>query len=210
MIANQAQPAVAQKLSLEAAANSLASALIAAVQASADPFEIEMGSAGLEIVARAALPSGIPNRARMKIFSPKSGHTLVFFFKRSLVLIAATVTATVGLTCVRHRGAQEMSAWLDFLSSGFHPTSARKTSGARFPTKSGIASLARACRIHQSGKEKRTIRARPAFPSPTHRLPISPVPLFSLCRALRVRYLHAAILGPTLVSAVVGHGTVLP
>jgi hypothetical protein len=134
MIANQAQPAVAQKLSLEAAANSLASALIAAVQASADPFEIEMGSAGLEIVARAALPSGIPNRARMKIFSPKSGHTLVFFFKRSLVPYSRDRYSYGGLDLRTPTvEPQEMSAWLDFLSSGFHPDKRPENLRRAFP-----------------------------------------------------------------------------
>jgi hypothetical protein len=85
MIQNQTQPNVAEKLHAEGQAIPLAGAVAAAAEASADPFEVEAGGAGLEISARAPLPNGIPNRARMKIFSPKAGHTLVFFYKKSLV-----------------------------------------------------------------------------------------------------------------------------
>jgi hypothetical protein len=122
MITNQAQPAVATKLSAEAAANPIAGAVGATVESSADAFEIETTGAGLEIVARAPLPNGIPNRARMKIFSPKSGHTLVFFFKKSLVPYSRDRYSYGGIDL---RAAsvepQEISAWIGFLSSGFHP-----------------------------------------------------------------------------------------
>jgi hypothetical protein len=122
MIVNQTQSAVVAKLRAEAAANSLAGAVAAAVEAAADPFEIETTGAGLEIVARAPLPSGIPNRARMKIFSPKSSHTLVFFFKKSLVPYSRDRYSYGGLD-LRATSAepQEISAWLAFLTSGFHP-----------------------------------------------------------------------------------------
>jgi hypothetical protein len=122
MIANQAQPTVAEKLSAESAANPIAGAVATAVQASAEPFEIETSGVGLEILARAPLPNGIPNRARMKIFSPKSGHTLVFFFKKSLVPYSRDRYSYGGLDL---RGSsvepEEIIAWLTFLSSGFHP-----------------------------------------------------------------------------------------
>jgi hypothetical protein len=122
MIVNQGQSAVDAKLHEEAAANPLAGAVIAAAEASADPFEIETTGAGLEMMARAPLPSGIPNRARMKIFSPKSGHTLVFFFKRSLVPYSRDRYSYGGLDLRAPLvEPQEISAWLDFLSSGFRP-----------------------------------------------------------------------------------------
>ena len=81
MIANPARPTAAEKLSAEIEANPIAGAVAAAAGASADPFEIETSGAGLEIVALAPLPNGIPNRARMKIFSPKPGHTLGVFLQ---------------------------------------------------------------------------------------------------------------------------------
>jgi len=122
MIVNQARPAVAEKLRGEIEANPIAGVVAAAAAASAHPFEIETSGAGLEVVAQAPLPNGIPNRARMKVFSPKPGHTLVFFFKKSLVPYSRDRYSYGGLDL---RGSsvepQEIAAWLDFLTSGFHP-----------------------------------------------------------------------------------------
>jgi hypothetical protein len=122
MILNQAQSAVAERLTAQAEANPIAGAVAAALESAADTFEIETTGAGLEVVARAPLPSGIPNRARMKIFSPKSSHTLVFFFKKSLVPFSRDRYSYGGLDL---RGStvepQEIRAWLAFLASGFHP-----------------------------------------------------------------------------------------
>jgi len=92
------------------------------VEASADPFEIETSGAGLEIVARTSLPDGTPNRARMKIFSPQSSHTLVFFFKKSLVPYSRERYSYGGLDLrTPSVEPQEIAVWLDFLTSGFHP-----------------------------------------------------------------------------------------
>ncbi|MFZ0962890.1 MAG: hypothetical protein WAO35_18650 [Terriglobia bacterium] len=122
MIANPARPTAAEKLSAEIEANPIAGAVAAAAGASADPFDIETSGAGLEIVALAPLPNGIPNRARMKIFSPKPGHTLVFFFKKSLVPYSRDRYSYGGLD-LRALSAEpgEIAAWLAFLTSGFHP-----------------------------------------------------------------------------------------
>jgi hypothetical protein len=122
MIANQTQPAAADKLRAEAEANPIAGGVATAAGASAHPFEIEVSGAGLEVVALAPLPNGIPNRARMKIFSPKPGHTLVFFFKKSLVPYSRDRYSYGGLD-LRALSAEpgEIAAWLDFLTSGFHP-----------------------------------------------------------------------------------------
>ena len=122
MILDKEQPAVATKLSAEVAANPIAGAVATAAEASADPFEIETTGAGLEIMARAPLPNGIPNRARMKIFSPKSSHTLVFFFKKSLVPYSRDRYSYGGLDLrAASMEPQEVAAWLAFLTSGFHP-----------------------------------------------------------------------------------------
>ena len=134
MITNQEQPEVAEKLRAEAEANPLAGAVAAAVQASADPFEIETSGAGLEIVARAPLANGVPNRARMKIFSPKPGHTLVFFFKKSLVPYSRDRYSYGGLD-LRSPSVktQEIATWLDFLTSGFHPDKRPENLRRAFP-----------------------------------------------------------------------------
>ena len=134
MLSNQSQPAVTEKLSAEASASPFVGAVIATVEASADPFEIETSGTGLEIMARATLPSGIPNRARMKIFSPKSGHTLVFFFKRSLVPYSRDRYSYGGFD-LRKAAVEptEIAAWLDFLSSGFHPDKRPENLRRAFP-----------------------------------------------------------------------------
>jgi len=122
MIANQSEPEVKQKLTAEGAANPMAAAVGAAVETCTYPFEVETTGEGLEIAARATLPNGIPNRARMKIFSPKPGHTLVFFFKKSLVPYSRDRYSYGGLD-LRAPAVEpeEVTKWLDFLASGFHP-----------------------------------------------------------------------------------------
>ncbi len=122
MIANHAQPAVAEKLRVEVEAQPIAGAVAAAAAAFADPFEIEATGTGLEIVACAPLANGLANRARMKILSPKPGHTLVFFFKKSLVPYSRDRYSYGGLDLhTPSAEPQEFAVWLDFLSSGFHP-----------------------------------------------------------------------------------------
>ena len=122
MIQNQHQPTVAAKLRAEIAAAPLMGAVVAAAEAAYQPFEVETSGVGLEFVARELLPNGLPNRARMKIFSPKPGHTLVFFFKKSLVPYSRDRYSYGGLDLrVPSVAAPEIVAWLDFLASGFHP-----------------------------------------------------------------------------------------
>ncbi len=134
MISNRTQTAVAEKLSAEAEANAIAGAVATAVDAAPEPFEIEAAGTGLEIVGRAPLPNGLANRARMKVFSPKPGHTLVFFFKRSQVPFSRDRYSYGGQDL---RGsavdAQEIAAWLDFLSSGFHPDKRPQNLRRAFP-----------------------------------------------------------------------------
>ncbi|MGO8789577.1 MAG: hypothetical protein ACLQVL_19625 [Terriglobia bacterium] len=122
MIQNRVQSGVTAQLSVEIEAHPIAAAVATAAEAAADPFEIETTGAALDIVARAPLPNGLPNRARMKILSPKPGHTLIFFFKKSLVPYSRDRYSYGGIDL---RGSsvepQEIAAWLDFLTSGFHP-----------------------------------------------------------------------------------------
>jgi len=122
MIQNCNESAVSAKLKAEVEANALAGAVAAALENSVHPFEIETSGAGLEVVARAPLSNGLPNRARMKIFSPKPGHTLVFFFKRSLVPFSRDRYSYGGFD-LRAPSVEpnEIAAWLDFVNSGFHP-----------------------------------------------------------------------------------------
>jgi hypothetical protein len=122
MILNQNDPQVAEKLRAEAQANPVAGSVAAAAEASPDPFEVETQGAGLEVLARAALAGGIPNRARMKIFSPRAGHTLVFFYKKSLVPYSRDRYSYGGVDLRNPQvSEQEIGEWLAFLTSGFHP-----------------------------------------------------------------------------------------
>lgn len=122
MIQNHSESVAGAKLRAESESNPLVGAITAGVEASDLPFEIEASGAGLEVAARGSLPSGLPNRARMKIFSPKPGHTLVFFFKRSLVPFSRDRYSYGGFD-LRESSLEPkvVSAWLEFLSSGFHP-----------------------------------------------------------------------------------------
>ena len=122
MIRNQHEPDVTAKLRAEIEAHTIAGAAAAAAEAAPVPFDIETSGVGLELAARAPLPSGLPNRARMKIFSPKPGHTLVFFFKKSLVPYSRDRYSYGGLDLrAPSVEAAEIAAWLEFLTSGFHP-----------------------------------------------------------------------------------------
>jgi len=122
VIQNQPQAGVTQPANAGPAANPIAAAVAAATQASLSPFEMEASGVGLEVVARAPLPNGIPNRARMKVFSPKAGHTLVFFYKKSLVPYSRDRYSYGGIDLrTESVETQEIAIWLDFLTSGFHP-----------------------------------------------------------------------------------------
>jgi hypothetical protein len=134
MIQNPTQSTVTAKLRADAGIDSIAAAVAAAAEASTDPFEIETSGAGLEIVARAPLPNGIPNRARLKIFSPKAGHTLVFFFKKSLVPYSRDRYSYGGLDLhVPSVETPVIAAWLEFLTSGFHPDKRPENLRRAFP-----------------------------------------------------------------------------
>jgi hypothetical protein len=133
MIQNLTQPAVTMKLE-EVKASPIASAVAAAAAVCGDPFEIEESGAGLEVVAHAPLPNDIPNRARMKIFSPKPGHTLVFFFKKSLVPYSRDRYSYGGLDLhTPSAEPREIAAWLAFLTSGFHPDKRPENLRRAFP-----------------------------------------------------------------------------
>lgn len=122
MIINRTDPRVAEKVRNETDANPLAGAILAAAEAMPDPFDLDAEGAGLDIRASALLPSGLPNRARMKVFSPKPGHTLVFFYKKSLVPYSRDRYSYGGIDLRTPQvETQEIAAWLAFLTFGFHP-----------------------------------------------------------------------------------------
>lgn len=134
MIVNRGQEAVEERLRAEAGSNEVVRAVAEAIEAATDPFEIEIGGAGLEFAARGMLPNQLPNRARMKIFSPKPGSTLVFFFKRSMVPYSRDRYSYGGLELRAPQvESKEIGAWLEFLSSGFHPDKRPENLRRAFP-----------------------------------------------------------------------------
>jgi hypothetical protein len=122
MVLNKAQPEVEEKIRAESEASPVARAACAAVEASPEPFEVSAEATGFEVRAGAFLPNGLPNRARMKIFSPKPGHTLVFFYKKSLVPYSRDRYSYGGIDLrTPEVDEAEVAEWLAFISSGFHP-----------------------------------------------------------------------------------------
>jgi len=122
MLVNKAQALVEEKIRAESQANPVARAVCAAVEASPEPFEVTAEGAGFEVRACGFLSNGLPNRARMKVFSPKPGHTLVFFYKKSLVPYSRDRYSYGGIDLRTAQVADsEVAEWLAFLSSGFHP-----------------------------------------------------------------------------------------
>jgi hypothetical protein len=122
MILNKAEPQIDEKLRVELESHPVVMAIYCALEESPEKFEIVSDAAGFEVRACDFLASGLPNRARLKIFSPRPGHTLVFFYKKSLVPYSRDRYSYGGIdlrtTDVDER---EVGEWLTFISSGFHP-----------------------------------------------------------------------------------------
>lgn len=122
MILNKADPQIEDKLRTELAASPVARAVCAALDSTGEPFEVVAEATGFEVRATAFLPSGLPNRARLKIFSPRPGHTLVFFYKRSLVPFSRDRYSYGGIDLKNgDTSEQEIAEWINFVASGFHP-----------------------------------------------------------------------------------------
>jgi len=122
MLLNATEPRVMEKIQAESQANPLAAAIAAAAEAFPGEFEVMAEGTGLEVRACGYLDGGLPNRARMMVFSPRPEHTLVFFYKKSLVPYSRDRYSYGGFDL---RGPevqeQDISTWLVFLSSGLHP-----------------------------------------------------------------------------------------
>jgi hypothetical protein len=122
MIVNASDLQVAEKLRAESERSLVARTVYTAAGKSDDPFEVAAGATGLDLLARRPLESGLANRARLKVCSPRPGHTLVFFYKQSLVPYSRDRYSYGGID-LKARGVEEreVAEWLTFLSSGFHP-----------------------------------------------------------------------------------------
>ena len=122
MLLNASEQRVIEKIRTESESNPLVGIISAAVGVFPGDFEVVAEGAGLEVRACGYLEGGVPNRARMKVFSPKPGHTLVFFYKKSLVPYSRDRYSYGGFD-LRMPGVsdQEIAEWLVFLNSGLHP-----------------------------------------------------------------------------------------
>ena len=122
MIINKGQSDVEQKILSESRANPVVQVVCAVAEAFPAQFVVEAAAGGLELRASGHLESGLPNRARMRVFSPKAGHTLVFFFKKSLVPYSRDRYSYGGIELrTPHARDADVAAWLEFVGSGFHP-----------------------------------------------------------------------------------------
>lgn len=122
MILNASVPRVAEWLSAYSERGPVARAVYLVAEKSADPFEVAPGAVGLDLLARKPLASGLANRARLKVCSPRPGRTLVFFYKQSLVPHSRDRYSYGGIELKSPAVEEtEVAEWLTFLSSGFHP-----------------------------------------------------------------------------------------
>ena len=122
MILNKLASPADETLRTELGANPVAREVCGAVETSTESFEITAEGVGIEIRGASFLANGLPNRARMKVFSPKPGHTLVFFYKKSLLPYSRDRYSYGGID-LRTEEADRAAIieWLAFVSSGLHP-----------------------------------------------------------------------------------------
>jgi len=105
-----------------AQAGAVASALCETIEKLAAQFELVPETGGIELLALDPLPSGLPNRARIKVFSPRPRHTLIFFYKKSLVPYSRDRYSYGGVDLSTDiADPQELGEWIEFARSGFHP-----------------------------------------------------------------------------------------
>jgi hypothetical protein len=122
MILNRAEAEVEKKVRSESEANPALQGLLAAVDAFSEPFEVDAEATGVELRPRASAERAALDRARMKVFSPKPGHTLIFFYKKSVVPYSRDRYSYGGIELKTPQvNEAEVAEWLAFLASGFHP-----------------------------------------------------------------------------------------
>ncbi len=104
-------------------AEQAAAAVHAALASRAEPFEWDPDRAGLDVQARNQLDGG-PNRARLKLFSPRPGTVVIFLYKDSQIPFSTDRFSYGALVC---KGSApdpaELTATLDYATSGLHPES---------------------------------------------------------------------------------------
>ena len=122
MFLNKGDPRIEEKLRREVALSAVVQAVAEMMDDSPEPFALDADAVGFDVQACSVLPSGLPNRTRLKIFSPRPGHILVFFYKRSLVPYSHDRYSYGGFDLRTDQvERREVEEWLSFVGSGFHP-----------------------------------------------------------------------------------------
>jgi len=122
MIVNRTSPETPDKLRNEILQSTVARTVCEALDRASTSFEVITDASGFEARAIDPLPSGLPNRARIRVFSPRPGHTLIFFYKKSLVPYSRDRYSYGGVDLKDGElNPQEIGEWIEFASSGFHP-----------------------------------------------------------------------------------------
>ena len=86
-----------------------------------EPFELEIGPAGLEL---APLEQGKPGRCRLKLFRPREGkeRLCAFFYKRSNLAWSRDRFSYGGVEFRPEQATDEdLQSWRSWLLSGFDP-----------------------------------------------------------------------------------------
>jgi hypothetical protein len=123
MLTNRDDPRTRNKLEDELSRNPPLAAVIDVVQAEREPFAVDAGVAGLEIVPLNRVKNA-PNRCRMKLFRPlqERDRLCAFFYKRSNLAFSRD---RFSYGAVEFRPGtltrEEIQTWLAWLSSGFDP-----------------------------------------------------------------------------------------
>jgi len=115
------------------AAGPVSGALLRALHMSDVRFELDAGRAGVDLLCLRG-SEGAPNRARIKIFTPRSGTTVAFVYKDSQSPLS-TDRFAYGALVLKNRPAsdEETVALIEYLASGFHPELRPPTLKRAFP-----------------------------------------------------------------------------
>lgn len=119
------------KLTEELSRNPSFAAVMDVVRSHPEPYAVDAGAAGLEIVPLSQVKSA-PNRCRLKLFKPREtqDRLCAFFYKRSNL---AWSRDRFSYGAVEFRpgepAPEDVRSWLAWLSSGFDPE--RRPAGLR-------------------------------------------------------------------------------
>ncbi len=96
-------------------------ALLEGVASAPETFVLDPGAAGIDWSVENRV-RGLPNRARIKCWSPKEGTLLVWFYKRSALPWSVDRFSYGGVLVGRERvPPAAIDAWLRYQVGGFHP-----------------------------------------------------------------------------------------